>query len=116
MLRGLSANLIREAIKAAARQVVVDGPSLVWFVEAVEDAEDHCSQSDAGDFDDSLREFELSEVGVDFSATDVLAELLTAIEQLHTGKVTTPFIVEWAVVRAAVCDPELGAVKGYGVW
>lgn len=116
MLRRLTVNLLRKAIKAASSQVVINGPSLVWFIKAVEDAEDHRTQCDAGHFNDSLREFELSEVGVDFSAADVLAEFLTAIEQLHTGKVTTPFIVEWAVVRAAVCDPELGAVKGYGVW
>ena len=87
----------------------------MWLVESVEDSVDHRTQSDAGDFDDSLRKFKLFEVGVDFVAADVLAELLAAIEQLHAGEVAAPFVVEWAVIAAAVRDPELRAVKSYGV-
>lgn len=109
-------NLFCKAIEAAACQVVVNGPAFMWLVESVEDSVDHRTQSDAGDLDDSLREFELFEVRIDFVAADVLAKLFAAVEQFHTGEVAAPFVVEWAVIAAAVRDPELRAVKGYGVW
>lgn len=86
--------------------MIVNGPPLVRFVESVEDSENHRTQSDAGHFDDSLRELKLFEVGENFVAADVLAELLALIEQFHAGEVAAPFVVKRAVIAAAMRDPE----------
>lgn len=110
-----SLNLFRKSVEAAAGEMIVDRPALVSFVESVEDSEEHGSERDDGDFDDSLWESRGFEVGEDFVAAAKLAELLALVEQFDAVVIATPFVVERAVVAAAVCHPEAGAVEGDAV-
>ena len=105
-LTWLTANLLRKAIESAPGEVIVNGPPFVRFIEAIEDTEDHGPQGNAGNLDDSLREFELFEVGKDLVAANVLTELLALVKHFHTGEVAAPFVIERAEVAAAVGDPE----------
>lgn len=112
----LAVNLFRKAVETAAREMIVDGPAFVGFVETVEDAEEDRPQSDAGDFDDSLRQRERLEVAEDFVAAAKLAELLALVEKFDTVVVTAPFVVERAVVAASVGHPKARTVERDAVW
>ncbi len=102
----LSPNLLGEAVEATASEMVVDGPAFVSFVESVEDTEEHRSQGDDGDFDDSLWKPGSLEIGKDLVARTELAELLTLVEQLDAVVVATPFVIERTVLATTVSDPK----------
>lgn len=101
-----SPNLFGETVQAAKGEVIVDRPAFVSFVEAVEDSEEDRSESNAGDFDDSLRQTERLQVAVDFGATAKLAKLLPLVEHLDAVEFTAPFVVERAVVATTMRHPK----------
>jgi len=113
-LRG-SPNLFGEAVEAVPRELVVDGPAFMGFVESVEDSKQDCSQSDDGDFDDSLWQRERFEVAEDLFATAELPKFSTLEVQFDAVEVTVPFVVERAVVAAAMCHPKASAVESDAV-
>jgi hypothetical protein len=100
-----------ESLVTVGNELVAHQLSALGFRQTVEHTENQAPDHDRRDLHDGSGELKLFHVGEDFVFAAILAEFLPCIDQLDSGKILAPFVIEGAVLSPAVSHPEATAVK-----